>query len=286
MSTPSIPQPTPPVTTLDLSKPRDQLRILAAHGATFRFDSAWNSYGPKAGKRPIEEGWQDKPHSLEEAITHLDGGSNISILAGAYSKGIIGIDLDQDAKAFAEAYPGLRPWVAWRANAPGRAKFIVRCNESPPSRKCPEKGFEILSTGCGCTVVGRHQSGAALNLYVRGPLPEVTVDELAAVWRHWTGTEYIAPPPNPYGQDDIPPSLFAAQTLLQRVTADDYEKWYRVGLALKHDYGEAAFIVWDTWSRKCPEKYSEKECRRVWASFKPRSDKPVTMRTIEFWARG
>ena len=286
---PSIAQPNTIVhtnDTLDLSQQDNQLRILAEHGATFRLDSAWNSYGIRAGKRPIEQDWQNKPHRLGEAFTHLHGGGNISILAGAFSNGLIGIDLDKDAIAFAEAFPGLKPWVAWRANAPDRAKFIVRCAESPPSRKCSSKGFEILSTGCGCSVVGRHRTGAAINLYVRGPLPTISIAELADVWKHWTGTDYIDPPATPHDSDEISPSLYAAQLILQRIPADDYERWYRVGLALKHDYGEPGFIVWDTWSSTCAEKYNQKECQRVWKSLKPRATNPVTMRSVEYWLKG
>lgn len=271
---------------LDLTQQENQIRLLAMHGAAFRLDSAWDSYGEKAGKRPIEDDWQNKPHAMDDALAHHSAGGNISILVGAFSDGMIGLDLDQNAKAFAESYPTLRAWVAWRANAPDRAKFIVRCSESPRSRKLPSKGFEILSTGSGCTVVGRHKSGAVINLRARGPLPVITLDELAIVWKEWTGTNYIDPPAAPRDEDDIPPSLFAAQLLLQRIPADDYEKWYRVGLALKHDYGDPAFGIWDTWSRRCVDKYNERECHRVWASFKPRPDNPVTMRSIEFWARG
>ena len=55
---------------LDLAQQDNQTRLLAEHGAAFRFDSAWNSYGEKAGKRPIQDDWQNKPHTVDEALAH------------------------------------------------------------------------------------------------------------------------------------------------------------------------------------------------------------------------
>lgn len=50
------------------------------------------------------------------------------------------------------------------------------------------------------------------------------------------------------------------------VPADDREVWLRVGFAL-HVAGDEYLETWVEWSRKCPEKFIEGECERLWAGF-------------------
>lgn len=50
------------------------------------------------------------------------------------------------------------------------------------------------------------------------------------------------------------------------VPADDREVWLQVGFAL-HAAGDEYLDTWTEWSRKCPEKFVEGECSRLWAGF-------------------
>jgi hypothetical protein len=67
--------------------------------------------------------------------------------------------------------------------------------------------------------------------------------------------------------------------VLEHVSADDYDTWYRVGMALKNDFGKEGYELWDDWSQQSA-KYNPKEMQKKWASF---SDKgKITCGTV-FW---
>ena len=60
--------------------------------------------------------------------------------------------------------------------------------------------------------------------------------------------------------------LVDAEAALQFISADcDRDGWAQIGMALKNAHGEAAFNVFDTWSRTSP-KYNERDCRSTWRS--------------------
>ena len=58
--------------------------------------------------------------------------------------------------------------------------------------------------------------------------------------------------------------------------------WVEVGMALKHQFGDAGFEVWDNWSSQAPAKYPGTEVLlKRWGSFKQNPNvKPVTVRTL------
>ena len=67
---------------------------------------------------------------------------------------------------------------------------------------------------------------------------------------------------------------------LEYITAEDRSIWIRVGMALKHVYGDAALDIWLEWSRKS-EKFDAADASYNWGSFKHR-DTAVTLGTV-FW---
>lgn len=75
-------------------------------------------------------------------------------------------------------------------------------------------------------------------------------------------------------------TLDDAASALMHLDNTDFELWYRVGMALRAEFGELAFDVWDSWSQGF-KKYSLKECRQKWKSFRGSSARGrVTMGTI------
>ncbi len=57
---------------------------------------------------------------------------------------------------------------------------------------------------------------------------------------------------------------------LWSVSADDRDTWIRMGMALKTEFGDSAFDIWDNWSRQA-ESYRAPDARAAWRSFKPRA---------------
>jgi hypothetical protein len=60
-----------------------------------------------------------------------------------------------------------------------------------------------------------------------------------------------------------------ARAALKAVPSDDYHAWIRVGLALKHVFGDDGFDIWLEWSRKSSRFRNEEDCRDKWRGFKP-----------------
>ena len=63
---------------------------------------------------------------------------------------------------------------------------------------------------------------------------------------------------------------------------DDRAEWIKCGIALKREYGDDGFALWDEWS-KLSNKYDEDDCHAKWQSFDietRQGDDAVTVRSI------
>lgn len=80
-------------------------------------------------------------------------------------------------------------------------------------------------------------------------------------------------------------TLAEAQDMMASVPADDRDAWLQVGMALHHEYGDAAWGVWDQWSQTS-DRYDPRAARATWRSF---GDAPagraVTIGTLIHLAR-
>jgi hypothetical protein len=88
-------------------------------------------------------------------------------------------------------------------------------------------------------------------------------------WNHFTPTDKTA----------------WAQNLLDRLAlsrCNNYSDWINVGMALS-DLGEAGLVLWDSWSRKSPDKYKGfDDCSNRWKNIKPREG--ITLGSLYYWA--
>jgi hypothetical protein len=66
---------------------------------------------------------------------------------------------------------------------------------------------------------------------------------------------------------------------LKSVSSHDYWTWVRIGMALKLEFGDAAYGVWCNWSSRY-SGFSEKECAQKWKSFKRTGGNCVRIGTI------
>lgn len=149
-----------------------------------------------SGKTPIEKGWQAKPRTAQQALSHK---GNVGVLTGKPSDGIVAIDIDEGAQEFLTRYKYLQDtmWIT-RSDAPHRVKVFVRVTDSLPrssawvrdGRKAPSA--ELLSTGRQGIIMGTHTDGASYDW--NGYLPKpITFAQLSSVWRGWTGKELNSP---------------------------------------------------------------------------------------------
>ena len=66
---------------------------------------------------------------------------------------------------------------------------------------------------------------------------------------------------------------------LKSISNHDYWTWTRIGMAIKSEFGDAAFDVWCNWSSEYAG-FSEAECAKKWRSFKRTSGNCVRLGTV------
>lgn len=78
------------------------------------------------------------------------------------------------------------------------------------------------------------------------------------------------------------------RSALRAITdASDRDTWLQIGMALHHASGgaDAGYDLWCRWSRRCPEKYDDRDQRRTWKSFGRRGG-GVTIASLYQVAKG
>ncbi|MES0385964.1 MAG: PriCT-2 domain-containing protein, partial [Hyphomicrobium sp.] len=72
--------------------------------------------------------------------------------------------------------------------------------------------------------------------------------------------------PVPWNRGNV--DLVKVANALKFISNHDYETWVKIGMALKSQFGDEAFDLWDNWSCAGYPGHDSKECRRKWASFR------------------
>ena len=167
----------------------DCLTWLANQGARFALPR-----GRTKGK--FEADWQNKPHTVEEAIAHAQRGGNVGLLTGKHSGGIIAIDRDIDYPQTVAMLGELANTVKIeRDNAPGRGKLLYKVAgalppstvwKADPNDKNPS--LELLSTGRHAIIPPSEYDGGRYKLIDAGRgVKSITTSELEAIWFLITG---------------------------------------------------------------------------------------------------
>jgi P4 family phage/plasmid primase-like protien len=82
-----------------------------------------------------------------------------------------------------------------------------------------------------------------------------------------------------------PISIDSADRMLSYVRGvDDRDTWVRVGCALKDEFGDIAFDIWDQWSQSA-QTYQANAARDVWKSIKGGGGSRITIGTLVAMAR-
>jgi hypothetical protein len=73
------------------------------------------------------------------------------------------------------------------------------------------------------------------------------------------------------------------------LSADDYDRWIRVGMALYHQYAGSSegLDIWDTWSQKSSNYTDEGSLSKRWSGFAPKGSnrRQITFASVRRWAR-
>lgn len=89
--------------------------------------------------------------------------------------------------------------------------------------------------------------------------------------------EYLRLPVEEITRDEIAEAL-------TKIPADcSMQQWIEVGMALKHQFGEAGYALWDDWSATAPEVYpGQEELAARWKSLKGQTKDrvPITIRSV------
>jgi hypothetical protein len=70
---------------------------------------------------------------------------------------------------------------------------------------------------------------------------------------------------------------------LKSERCNKYDSWLKIGAIIYNEQG--SFILFNEWSKKCPEKYSLEGCRKAWKSFNENKEKKVTIKSLMKWAK-
>jgi phage/plasmid primase-like uncharacterized protein len=68
-------------------------------------------------------------------------------------------------------------------------------------------------------------------------------------------------------QDDGPAAMERAKDALGYIDASDRDTWWRMAMALKSEFGEAGFAIWDDWSQTA-DNYNQHDAMTVWRGIK------------------
>lgn len=167
----------------------DSLRWLAEQGAKFALP-----YG--RSKNKFEDGWPEKPHSLNEAIVHARRGGNVGVLTGEYSDGIVAIDRDVHFSETVEMLGDLgKTTKIIRDNAPERGKFLYRLDGAIPPSVVWKENPTDKHPSCEFLAKGRHaltdpsesEGGHYRLIDTDYGIQKITLVELEYIWRLITG---------------------------------------------------------------------------------------------------
>ena len=240
-------------------------------------------------KHPRVSNWQHTPHWSEEQLETMELMKQFKTGYGIALRGILVIDVD--------------------ARNGGVASFAKLIEVVP----------ELAGSGL---IVNTGSGGGSKHYYFRVPEDVALVIKLAdypgldfksgAAFvvgpgsQHASGTNYQIAYGSPDDIDMVPDALLEMLRVPERHRADlggkvvdvndaelaemlshvrgydNYDVWVKIGMALHHATGGAAFDLWDKWSQQS-KKYNGEEMNAKWHSF-GRSANPVTLGTLVHYA--
>jgi hypothetical protein len=244
-----------------------------------------------AFKHPMFSNWQHTPDWSDEAIETMEKIGTFDTGYGVLVKGLLVIDIDarnggiESFRKLSEAFPeiGGASFIVETGSGGGSKHLYFKIGGDVPllSHLNDYPGIDFKSSGFVVGAGSLHKSGNTYKVLVGSPseiddAPESLVKALTKPETYRArieGAEFM----------DVSDAILADMVAVLSPDCD-YETWFRVGAALHHASGGAAFDVWDNWSRGSSTKYPGAEAlTKRWHSF-GKSLNPVTIGTLAHYA--
>jgi hypothetical protein len=242
-----------------------------------------------AGKHPIMSNWTSVPEWSEEQLDNFEEADHFKSGYGVLVKGLLVIDVDARNDGV-ESYKRL---VADHPSIAG-AGLIVETGSGGGSKhlyfKIPEglalsqqleayKGIDFKSSGFVVGPDSMHASGKKYVSLVGAPdeisaPPEELIRLLRKPERHRASFEGRTVD---VSYNDLGDML----SYINNVDLD-YDIWIKIGMALHHASGGAAYDLWEAWS-STSSKHDASDMQKKWHSF-GKSSNPVTLGTLVHYA--
>jgi len=84
----------------------------------------------------------------------------------------------------------------------------------------------------------------------------------------------------------ISDNIDTAKLLINRLSKErsqNYHEWLAVGWVLR-GIDESLYDTYIEFSKKCPQKYDEYKCKKIWDSYKPAYGDKYTIASLHYWA--
>lgn len=250
-------------------------------------------------KRPFQDSWQIACETRQaeyqiDSYVHSYPNHNIGIPLGEASK-IIAIDFDYDADGLHEKINALIDGSPVKKKGDKGYTAFYQYNGEHPKKwyKDGKSIVELLSTG-NQTVMPPSIHPDTKQPYVwvtldtlfdmtANELPKLPSNFIEKVNEIFGYKERIIDFTRRYSSDL--PELSEIEKAISFVPATEYATWLTIGMALQHNYGDAAFPAWDAWSRKA-SNYDARIMAYKWGSFGRSKGNPVTIATLFHYAIG
>ena len=219
---------------------------------------------------------------------------NIGIPLGSHNK-LIAIDFDNDIGGMHKEIEKLLHGSPIKKKGQKGYTAFYKSNGERPKKwfKEGQAVVELLATG-NQTVIPPSVHPETKQPYVwlttdtlfdmpADELPMLPTDFVERVDKIFGYTERIIDFNKKYS-GELPP-LEEIQKALSFVPSGEYAMWITIGMSLNHNYGDAAYPIWDDWSRKAAN-YKDDGMSYKWQSFGKYGGSVVTIGTLLHYAIG
>ena len=252
---------------------------------------------PVNGKRPILEGWSQRPDAAQDFDAHGDAG--IGVLCGG-EHNLVAVDCDvvnpflsNTIRGLIEEELGTSPR---RVGKPPKFLMVYRCTDA--MKKVKTGTYEIDGSDCQVEVLAEGQQFVASGIhpdtqepyqYPDDSILDFHIEDLIVVtpeqiqdFLHAASvvmskygplkgrvSERSATPTPTLNLSELDGEIAEVETALAFLPNDDehYDDWIQTLHAIKGALGEAGYDLAHRWSRRS-DKYDEAETDRAWCSIK------------------